>query len=283
MNVVEALDHVVDMGLIVTGLDCDGVLHRVAVDGKRSGNKSGAYCLRELLLRSGRSVVVGFAQNWSTGDQRSFSVADGDDFDAKDMDEAKKLQAEMRKKAEKEQQEKSSEAAKRAEEIWGGLPESGKAPYLFNKGVRGYGLRYARDAVVVPLKDVDGNWRGLQFINADGSKRFITGTAKKGAFHLIGVIDKGVAIAEGYATAATIHEAMSWPVVVAFDAGNLLPVATAIREKFPDIHIVVCGDDDHETVGNPGRTKALSAVGELKKMKGTGRVNAVFPVFKERA
>lgn len=267
-------DALAAMGLLVDDLNLDGVLHRVSIIGKRKSNKAGAYCLRELLLRSGRSVVVGFAQNHVSGDLQSFTVDDGADVDKDELTQLRQQQADMRKQADAEQKAKATEAAIRAEEIWGGLPETGKAPYLFDKGVRGYGLRYARDAVVVPLRDIDGLWRGLQFINADGSKRFLTGTAKKGAFHLIGMLDKWLMIAEGYATAATIHEATTTPVAVAFDAGNLLPVATAFRAKFPDLNIVICGDDDRETEGNPGRTKALEAAKAIK-----GR--AVFPVFKD--
>ena len=40
-------------------------------------------------------------------------------------------------------------------------------------------------------------------------------------------------IAEGYATAASLHEATGLPVIVAFDAGNLLPVAQAIHKRYP--------------------------------------------------
>lgn len=70
-------------------------------------------------------------------------------------------------------------------------------------------------------------------------------------------------VAEGYATAATAHEATGFPVAVAFDAGNLLPVAKALRGKYPQARIVVFGDDDAGTAQatgkNPGREKATAA------------------------
>ncbi len=46
---------------------------------------------------------------------------------------------------------------------------------------------------------------------------------------------------------------------MAFDARNLLPVARALRAKFPDKKLVLCADDDAETEGNPGITKATEA------------------------
>ena len=66
-------------------------------------------------------------------------------------------------------------------------------------------------------------------------------------------------IAEGFATAASIHEATGLPVVIAFNCGNLVSVAKAIRAWLPPARIVIAADDDHATEGNPGLTKAREA------------------------
>ena len=50
---------------------------------------------------------------------------------------------------------------------------------------------------------------------------------------------------EGYATGAAIHEATNYPVVVAFNAGNLEPVARSLRTESPSINLTVCADDEH--------------------------------------
>ncbi|MBK7514284.1 MAG: toprim domain-containing protein [Betaproteobacteria bacterium] len=87
-------------------------------------------------------------------------------------------------------------------------------------------------------------------------------------------------LAEGYATAASLHEATGRPVCVAFDAGNLAPVARVLRGRFPDALIVVRGDDDRDTEArtgrNPGRAKATEAA---KLARGV----AVFPVLPDGA
>jgi putative DNA primase/helicase len=146
---------------------------------------------------------------------------------------------------------------------------------------------------VVPVSRIDGELVGLQFIAPDGSKKFLTGTPKRGAFHLIGSIGMGaddssptlliaddssptLLIAEGYATAASLHMATGLPVAVAFDAGNLLPVGQALRAKWPEHRLVFCADDDTETEGNPGVTKATKAA------QAVGGVVAV-PKFEEVA
>jgi putative DNA primase/helicase len=48
-------------------------------------------------------------------------------------------------------------------------------------------------------------------------------------------------------------------VAIAFDAGNLRPVAEALRCKYPDARLVIAADNDHGTSGNPGLSKAREA------------------------
>src|SRR5690606_26632936 len=126
---------------------------------------------------------------------------------------------------------------------------------------RAYGLRQMRDALLVPVT-IGGELVGLQFIAPDGGKKFLTGTPKAGAFFEIEAAPDApdvTAIAEGYATAATIREATGWRVVVAFDAGNLAAVAKAVRAARPSTALVLAADNDHRTEGNPGLTKARTA------------------------
>ena len=111
--------------------------------------------------------------------------------------------------------------------------------------------------------------------DADGNKKFLFGGAIAGCFHRIPGTDDVVAVAEGYATAASIHRATGWTVLTAFNAGNLLPVARAWRDVHPGCRLVVCGDDDRwAPTGNVGRAKAEACAGEIG---GT----ALFPSFAE--
>ena len=68
-----------------------------------------------------------------------------------------------------------------------------------------------------------------------------------------------ILIAEGFATGATLHEITGHAVACAFSAGNLKPVAEALKRKYPDTVLVICADDDHATDGNPGISKATEA------------------------
>lgn len=156
-------------------------------------------------------------------------------------------------------------ARKRAREIWNNAqPAPPDHPYLRSKGVEPHGLRVDRHSLVVPIRDAKGELHSLQYIRQDGQKRFLTGGGKQGCFFLLGhdraqIPDPVLCVAEGFATAASIFQATGWPTAVAFDAGNLEPVARALRDRYPSSRIVVCGDDDHQTKGNPGRTKSKAA------------------------
>ena len=124
--------------------------------------------------------------------------------------------------------------------------------------------------VLVPGYDVDGKLWTIQYIKEDGTKRFAKDSRKHGCFHVVGAANAAdglqklatspvIAIAEGYATAATVAKYGHVPAVAAFDSGNLLAVATALHERWPDKGIMIAGDDDHKLENNPGRMKALEA------------------------
>lgn len=127
-------------------------------------------------------------------------------------------------------------------------------------------------AIMLPTK-LNGKITSLQFINRDGEKRFLFGGEKGG--YLIGKIQPGkpVCICEGFATGATIHEATGHAVIVAFDAGNMKKIASALRANKPDMVIVLCADDDESGTGIRKATEAAQFVGGLVAM----------PVFSEGA
>jgi len=69
-----------------------------------------------------------------------------------------------------------------------------------------------------------------------------------------------IIICEGWATGCTLAEdSPAALVLVAIDAGNLKPVALATRRRWPYAELVIAGDDDRLTAGNPGATKVKAA------------------------
>ena len=165
-------------------------------------------------------------------------------------------------------EEKHEAAATKAREIWEkAAPAKPGHPYLKRKQIKPHGVKVHSDGcLIIPMQNISGEVRTLAFIAANGDKRYLQGGQKKGAFYPLVETDNGpLILAEGFATAASITEAL--PVVASvyacFDAGNLDPVAKALREKYPPKQIIICGDDDAGKSPNTGRVKAQKAAGAV--------------------
>ncbi len=179
---------------------------------------------------------------------------------SEEVAERRRMATERAAREEAEQSRERAGAAKTAAAIWKAAPPADSAhPYVVGKGVKSHGLRLHKGTLVVPMRAADGALHSLQFIDADGTKRFLTGGRVAGCYFSIGKPDDRICVAEGYATGASIHEVTGCAVAVAFDAGNLRAAAEAIKAKYPAATLILCADDDCGTEGNPGITKATEA------------------------
>ncbi|CAG0945588.1 partial DNA primase TraC, partial [Anaerolineae bacterium] len=233
----------------------DGKLQRFTVPGDRAKSENGFYVLHadEPIAGSFGSWKLGINETWCYQNGGTMSPEEKAKFAAK-MAAARRQQEEERKRVHAECRAWCADAWAKAKEA------TNSNPYLQRKGVNAYGLRAFKDSLLVPVKDIGGTLHGLQFISPDGSKKFKTGTNKHGHFCTMGKA-KGdtVVIAEGYATAASIHQATGHCVLAAFDAGNLKPVAEVVRLKRPGIKIIIAADNDQFSEVNAGVTKGTEA------------------------
>ena len=133
-------------------------------------------------------------------------------------------------------------------------------PYLARKQVKPHSLRKHASMLVVPMVDEIAILWNLQRIYPDGTKLFRPGRAR-GLFCPIGYVQNPttVLICEGWATGATLHEETGYPVLAALNANNLVHVARAAQALWQGVDLVICGDDDRFTPGNPGRAAATRA------------------------
>lgn len=156
--------------------------------------------------------------------------------------------------------ERRAQAKARALECWdkAGTVREGHQ-YIAAKQIIPTGAKQLDDSLVIPLRSA-GELVNLQFIGKDGEKRFLTGGQVIGASMVLGAIkDAHTALmCEGWATGCTLHQATGLPVIVCFNAQNLVAVAKKVAPVF-DGNVLVCGDNDHETKGNPGQACALKA------------------------
>lgn len=230
-----------------------GKFHRFPGIGKGKSNNAG-WCK---LFDDGRGGIFGDyssgrSESWQANRDKPYSPAESEAFT--------RNVAESRAQAEADRKEKQAKSAVNAENTWNVAASlvQGDFPYLVRKGIQSHGTRLHKGALVIPVRDGD-ELQSLQYIQEDGNKRFLSGGRVTGGYFLIGVPTGVLCIAEGFATGASIHEATGHAVAVAFNSGNLVPVAKALRAKYPNLKLIVCADDDHRTEGNPGVTKATEA------------------------
>lgn len=140
--------------------------------------------------------------------------------------------------------------------------------YLQRKHITAHGAKTGnsgslKGVLIIPLYNEKLQLVNVQFIAPDGTKRFLSGGQKKHCFWWIGKKSNRVLIAEGYATAASLHEATGNQVFIAFDAGNLSNVARIVRAKNPTADIIIAGDNDLSNTGqNAARLAALAVNGK---------------------
>lgn len=239
----------------------DGQRHRIPSNSDKAGEKSVMY------VGHLDGHPAGYYDNHrgQSGNWKSTGYTLTDDERA-----ALKAEAATKLQERNEARDRSAEAtaARCAGAIERAIPVASDGlttPYLERKGIEpraGVFTNAQRSDTIVPAIDIAGKHWTNQTIDAGGVKRFASEGRKEGCFHVVGAergseiatLDSAnvIVIAEGYATAATIDAAVAGSVpgarpatVAAFDSGNIMPVALALRERYPEAAIVVAGDDDY--------------------------------------
>lgn len=257
MNYQNKLNAAIQFGLLVGCIEEDEQIHRVATLTKPK-SKNGWYVSYGDLLVMG-DWVTGLTQVWKPdGHQQSF-------IDTKRIKEAIERSKQQKCEAQKH-------AAINARLQYTKAEQAVVHPYLSSKGIGvADGLRLAGKWLLIPLYDVTtNNLVNLQRIAPDGTKLFLKGGQITGTgcpIRLMAEPTSRLFICEGYATAASIHQVTSQPVIAAMNAGNLMSVAKAVKQRWPEAEIVIAGDDDwlteQETGINPGKSKAMEAANAI--------------------
>lgn len=261
----------------------DGKVHRANATGKKKAKNQHVWYV--LHLDTPASGAFGDLQ---TGVQDTWTEKRPSAMTPAERAALKKRMEETQRQREEERAALNAAATAAATAI---MAATEKAPpthaYLARKGLPPFpGLRHLKTNVryvidpeedartaragslVVPIYSPAGALVSVQLIDPAGVKRFLKGTAKEGNYHSIGKRPEQpgavIAIAEGYSTAARVHQATEYLTIVAFDAGNLASVSKAIRAKYPEARLLFAADNDRlvkmpDGRMNPGLTKAKDA------------------------
>ena len=165
-----------------------------------------------------------------------------------------------------------------------------KHPYLVAKGITDQvvigAIRQDGNQLLVPLRQ-NKELVALQSIGPNGFKSFAQGSQVHGSAFLIGhpneaTSECGVLVAEGFATAASLHQATGQPVLMAVHAYNMKPVAETLKGRMPDIPVTFCADNDANGVGIKYAEQAADIVGEKTQAMMPEFTDADFASFRQK-
>jgi putative DNA primase/helicase len=236
-------------------LIADGNLHRFCTNGKPDDD-SGWYVLH------GDGIPAGVFGDWRRDLKQTWCSKTDRQMTSAEREHHRQRVALMQQQRQEDERRRQAEAKERAVAMLQAAQlADDDHPYLQRKHVHAFGLFLHNDGrLIVPVCDTEDHPQSLQLIDDDGHKLFLPGGRTQGLFHLIGTVRDVLCFAEGYATAASIHEATGYPVAVAFSANNLLPVALLLRAKYPTIKFLICGDHDTSGVGQQKAQEAAEAI-----------------------
>ena len=263
-------------------ITADGAIHRFHIVGHKPGSQNGAY-----KLHLDGAKPAGYFENFVSGIKTTWKAEGKAKITQADRQQIKSAQN-QRLQEQQQRHENAAQAAQRLINI--AKPVIGNNhPYLQRKRVDSHGLYHLKtwskriknnegqweslvikDVLLVTLIDITGKLWNLQAIFPQAvaqlgrDKDFLSGGKLGGVFYAIGKATDEIIICEGYATGASLHTATGFMVLCAMSAGNLEPVAKAVRAADQNKKLFIAADNDEKTRGNPGLTaakKAAQAVG----------------------
>jgi phage/plasmid primase-like uncharacterized protein len=188
---------------------------------------------------------------WRSGEQHQWFEKRDYVPDIHEQEAMRQQFEEAKRKAIAERDASYYVAAKEAQVLFDNAVPVVSHDYLTNKGIRPNMARMFGGKLIIPVYGADGEIQSVQSIFSDGAKRFHSGGKMAGGHCWIGdpSDSETLLIAEGFATADSLHQATKLAVCIAFNAGNLKPVTQMIASQYIGKKIVICADNDSSGVG----------------------------------
>lgn len=238
-----------------------------------TNHKKHGYYKLEILGDFGYGFVGDYRDDscfsWHSKSSKKYSKSEIEEF-------RKKAQIE-REKEEEKRKEVHRQKAIYAQDFTVFLDECpNDHPYLLKKNVKSHGLLISGNDIILPMSDQEQMW-SFQTITPEGDKKYLPKAKKTGTwFEIRG--DETICIVEGYATGASVYEATGHSVIVTFDSGNLKYSAKKIKELNPNSDIIICADNDFESVDTQGKLRNTGLLAGEAAAKEIG-ARIAYPLF----
>jgi putative DNA primase/helicase len=243
-----------EVGIIYRDVPADGRFHETDIENDPSGKGDGR-------IKYFPDGTGGIAFNWK-GEKKPFFADDGRTLTDAELRERDRKRQEAIKQAEADEAKRHAGAAKKALPIVEkATPATAAHGYLAAKGIQPHGaLLHSDGRLIIPMR-IGKELHSIQFIAADGTKRFLPDGRVKGCYFRIGTgaeaKERGMLLlCEGFATGATLREATGLFVVACFTAGNLGSGGVPALEFRADVQIIIAGDVDKSGTGQRAATEA---------------------------
>lgn len=109
--------------------------------------------------------------------------------------------------------------------------------YLARKGILPHMARTDSGDLLVPVYDADGELQSVQSISGDGSKLFQPGAPMRDGRCNFGIAIRRTIVCEGFATGASLFEALHDRVTVAFSLGNMRNIIRELHASGAEVVI----------------------------------------------
>lgn len=246
----------------------DGRWHRFSRDGNNNCSFWG-------IEYENPKYIIAYVKDWKADEE--FHFTSNQPYSNEEAKVNLARLEETRRNRDIQEKEDEKQASLLAIEKWNQATSDGESAYLNKKGfesgiIKLAGLRTAFNSwgdkdLIVPAQDITGKIWSYQKIQPDGQKFFQPGGRIQGCFFQIGEITpqtEKIYLSEGIATALSIWLATGVTTISCFNAANLSLVAKDFRKKYPNLPMIICGDDDRFTVvrgenKNTGKIHAAKA------------------------
>ena len=239
----------------------EGEIVRVPDASDKGMKKSGWYVYREINDSLNSDYIIGIATygSFKIGEMITWSSRNDSAMSRKERLDFFAAKESMKRQYDEERRVLNVETAKKAYDMWSSATDANPAhPYLANKRVKAHiGIKQDGDIILVPRANENNEIVNVERIYPDGMKKGLYGGQVKGTWYCINGNDDVVYVAEGYSTAASVHEATGHTVYASFNAGNLYEVVGLACSRHDNV--MIAADNDYKNDINIGLVKAEQA------------------------